>query len=140
MNTDFLSVCFPNHLLHFLYFCQTKILEIMGYSNFRKIKTVSKKFNIDVAMARLFENVPPVEPCAWLVETLQMAELMPLMNEKTKSERIVSPILLEIVKSYADRITLFSGESIDIRPEDDLEVNVIFSLLYIPQNHLLILP
>jgi len=79
----------------------------MGYSNFRKIKTVSKKFNIEVAMARLFENVPNVEPSPWLVETLQMSELMPLMNEKTKSERIVSPILLEIVKSYADRITLF---------------------------------
>lgn len=89
----------------------------MGYSNFRKIKTVSKRFNIDVAMARLFENVTNVEPSPWLVETLQMSELMPLMNKKTKSERIVSPILLEIVKSYADRIALFSGESIDIRPE-----------------------
>ena len=102
----------------------------MGYDNFRKIKTVSKKFNIDVAMARLFENVPNVEPSPWLVETLQMSELMPLMNEKTKSERIVSPILLEIVKSYADRITLFSGESIDIRPEDDLagECDFFFAL------------
>ncbi len=102
----------------------------MGYDKFEHIKTVSKKFNIDVAMARLFENVPNVEPSPWLVETLQMSELMPLMNEKTKSERIVSPILLEIVKSYADRITLFSGESIDIRPEDDLagECDFFFAL------------
>ena len=61
----------------------------MGYESFRKIKTVSKKFNIDVAMARLFENVPPVEPSAWLVETLQMAELMPLMNEKTDRKSVV---------------------------------------------------
>lgn len=102
----------------------------MGYDNFENIKTVSKKFNIDVAMARLFENVANVEPSPWLVETLEMAELMPLMNEKTKSERIVSPILLEIVKSYADKITLFSGESIDIRPEDDLagECDFFFAL------------
>lgn len=102
----------------------------MGYSNFKKIKTVSKKFNIDVTMARLFENVANVEPSPWLSETLQMAELMPLMNEKTKSERIVSPILLEVVKSYADRVTLFSGESIDIRPEDDLsgECDFFFAL------------
>ena len=92
----------------------------MGYSNFRKIKTVSKKFNIDVTMARLFENVQIVQPSKWLVESLEMSELMPLTNEKTKSERIVSPMLLEVVKSYADKITLFSGENIDIRPEDDL--------------------
>lgn len=92
----------------------------MGYSNFKKIKTVSKKFNLDVKMLRLFENVQIVEPSSWLAETLVMSELMPLTNEKTKSERIVSPILLEVVKSYADKITLFSGESIDIRAEDDL--------------------
>ena len=92
----------------------------MEYSNFMTIKTVSKKFNLDVTMARLFDNVQTVEPSNWLVESLEMAEMMPLTNEKTKSERIVSPILLEIVKSYADKITLFSGENIDIRPEDDL--------------------
>ena len=92
----------------------------MEYSNFMTIKTVSKKFNLDVTMSRLFDNVQIVEPSNWLLESLEMAEMMPLTNEKTKSERIVSPILLEIVKSYADKITLFSGENIDIRPEDDL--------------------
>ncbi len=92
----------------------------MEYSNFITIKTVSKKFNLDVTMARLFNDVQIVQPSNWLIESLEMAEMMPLTNEKTKSERIVSPILLEIVKSYADRITLFSGENIDIRPEDDL--------------------
>jgi hypothetical protein len=92
----------------------------MGYSNFKKIKTVSKKFNLDVVMTRLFNDLQVVEPSSWLIETLEMSELMPLTNEKTKSERIVSPILLEVVKSYADKITLFSGENIDINPEDDL--------------------
>jgi hypothetical protein len=92
----------------------------MGYSNFKKIKTVSKKFNLDVKMSRFFDDVQTVEPSSWLKESLVMSELMPLTNEKTKSERIVSPILLEVVKSYAEKITLFSGENIDIRPEDDL--------------------
>ena len=74
----------------------------MGYSNFKNIKTVSKKFNLDVTMSRLFDNVQLVEPSSWLVESLEMAEMMPLTNEKTKSERIVSPIAwlnnLHIVK------------------------------------------
>jgi hypothetical protein len=92
----------------------------MGYSNFKKIKTVSKKFNLDVKMSRFFDNVQIVEPSSWLKESLVMSKMMPLTNGKTKSERIVSPILLEVVKSYAEKITLFSGENIDIRPEDDL--------------------
>jgi hypothetical protein len=102
----------------------------MGYSNYKKIKTVSKKFKIDVMMERLFENVKRVEPSSWLKESLQFAELMPLTNEKSKSERIVSPILLEVVKSYSTKITLFSGENIDIQPENDLsgECDFFFGL------------
>ncbi len=102
----------------------------MGYSNYKKIKTVSKKFKIDVRMERLFENVKRVEPSSWLNESLQFAELMPLTNEKSKSERIVSPILLEVVKSYSTQITLFSGENIDIQPENDLsgECDFFFGL------------
>jgi hypothetical protein len=102
----------------------------MGYSNYKKIKTVSKKFKIDVMMERLFENVKRVEPSSWLKESLQFAELMPLTNEKSKSERIVSPILLEVVKSYSTQITLFSGENIDIQPENDLsgECDFFFGL------------
>ena len=102
----------------------------MGYSNYKKIKTVSKKFKIDVRMERLFENVKRVEPSSWLKESLQFAEMMPLTNEKSKSERIVSPILLEVVKSYSTQITLFSGENIDIQPENDLsgECDFFFGL------------
>ena len=102
----------------------------MGYSNYKKIKTVSKKFKIDVRMERLFENIKRVEPSSWLKESLQFAEMMPLTNEKSKSERIVSPILLEVVKSYSTQITLFSGENIDIQPENDLsgECDFFFGL------------
>ncbi len=106
----------------------------MGYSNFKKIKTVSKKFNLDVKMSRFFDNVQIVEPSNWLKECLVMSEMMPLTNEKTKSERIVSPILLEVVKSYAEKITLFSGENIDIRPEDDLSGACDFFFALHPQN------
>ena len=92
----------------------------MGYSNFKKIKTVVKKFKLDMQLVDLFTSVKPIEPSAWLVETLEMAEIAPLTNEKSKSERIVSPILLEIAKQYRNKISLFSGEDINVRSEDDL--------------------
>ena len=92
----------------------------MGYDNFKKIKTVVKKFKLDMQLVDLFEAVTPIEPSAWLKETLEMAEIAPLTNEKSKSERIVSPILLEIAKQYRNKISLFSGEDINVRSEDDL--------------------
>jgi hypothetical protein len=92
----------------------------MGYSNFKKIKTVVKKFKLDMRLVKLFEPIEPVQPSAWLIETLEMAEIAPLTNEKSKSERIVSPILLEVAKQYRGKISLFSGEDINVKSEDDL--------------------
>jgi hypothetical protein len=92
----------------------------MGYSNFKKIKTVVKKFNLDSSFVQLFQAVELVEPSQWLKETLAIAKLMPLLNEKTKAERVISPILLEVVKQYVDKISFFSGESIDVDAQQDL--------------------
>ncbi|NJN34356.1 MAG: hypothetical protein HC817_09005 [Saprospiraceae bacterium] len=92
----------------------------MGYSNYKKIKTVVKKFNLDMRLVNLFEPIQPVQPSAWLLESLDMAEVAPLTNEKSKSERIVSPILLEVAKHYRGKISLFSGEDLNVKSEDDL--------------------
>jgi hypothetical protein len=102
----------------------------MGYSSFKKIKTVVKKFNLDVEMVNLFEDTPRVEPSAWLRESLRRADLTPQTNEKTKAERIISPILLEVAVAFSANISFFSGEAIDVRPEDDLsgECDFVFTL------------
>ena len=93
----------------------------MGYSNYRQIKSVVKKFNLDMRLIRLFDDaLAKVEPSSWLLETLEMAKGTPITNEKSKSERIVSPILLEASKNYTEQISFFSGESLNVRPEDDL--------------------
>ncbi len=40
--------------------------------------------------------------------------------KKTKSERLVSPILMEVALAYSEQITLFSGEEIYINPSEGL--------------------
>ena len=102
----------------------------MGYSNYKKLKTVTIKFGLDALFVNLF---PPIEPQvigAWLAESLVMAEMMPLTNEKTKSERLVSPILLDVVKHFSTKITLFSGEDLSVNPSEDLagECDFFFAL------------
>ncbi len=102
----------------------------MGYSNYRKIKTVIKKFNLDIKWGRFIDEVEPAEPSAWLKETLSLTDFLPLTNEKAKAERIISPILIEAVKPFREQISFFSGESLNIRPEDDLagECDFFFAL------------
>jgi hypothetical protein len=102
----------------------------MGYSNYRKIKSVIKKFNLDMMSVNLFTNVPAVEPSDWLKETLRRTETVLLTSEKAKSERVISPILTEVFENYRNRISFFSGEALNVKPEDDLagECDFFFSL------------
>ena len=92
----------------------------MGYDNFKKIRQVTKKFGLDAQLIELFPSIASVKPSEWLKTSLDMATKMPLTNEKNKSERLVSPTLMEVALAYSDEITLFSGEEIFINPVDDL--------------------
>ena len=102
----------------------------MGYSRYKKIKEVVKKFNLDMRLQRLLPLVEPVAPSAWLEQTLAIAERLPLTNEKSKAERIISPILTEVAQGYLERVSFFSGEAINVKPEDDLagECDFFFAL------------
>lgn len=102
----------------------------MGYSNYRRIEDVINKFDLDMRLSPLFGKVESVEPSGWLVESLERAKVMPLRNEKTKAERIISPILLEVSQRYSEQITFFSGEQINVSPSDDLagECDFFFAL------------
>ena len=102
----------------------------MGYSKFKKIKDVIKKFNLDMLSVRLFENITSVEPGSWLTQTLEIAEKLPLTNEKSKAERVISPILTEVARVYSDKISFFSGEQININAKENLsgECDFFFAL------------
>lgn len=92
----------------------------MGYSNYKKLRQVTQKFGLDAQIIDLFADILRVSPSDWLEKSLDFATTMPLTNEKNKSERLVSPILLEVAMAFKDKITLFSGEEININANDDL--------------------
>jgi hypothetical protein len=92
----------------------------MGYSNYKNLKQTLKKLHLEESDLLLFPDLKPVEPSAWLMQAIAMAEKTPLTNEKSKSERIVSPILLEVALQYEDRITLYSGEDLTVDASQDL--------------------
>jgi hypothetical protein len=101
----------------------------MGYSNYKNLKQTLKKLNLEELDVLLFPNFEWVEPSEWLKQTLAMANRTPLTNEKSKSERIVSPILLEVALAYENEITLYSGEDLTVDVNRDLagECDFFFS-------------
>ncbi len=92
----------------------------MGYSNFKTLKQALKRLEIEEMSANLFVNIESVEASEWLLTSLEIAKKAPLTNEKSKSERIISPILMEILMAYQAHITLYSGEDLYIDDKKDL--------------------
>ena len=92
----------------------------MGYINYKNLKQVSKKFNLQTKKKRLLPNLEAVEPSDWLKKSIELAYNVALSNEKVKSERLISPILTEVHETFKDRLALFSGEELNVDPANDL--------------------
>lgn len=92
----------------------------MGYSNFKNLRLTLKKLNLVETDKNMFPVIQPVQPSDWLLQTLVIAKRFPLTNEKSKSERIISPILAEIAMCFDTQITLFSGEDLPVDAQNDL--------------------
>jgi hypothetical protein len=92
----------------------------MGYSNYKNLKQTLEKLDLEETDENLFPIIEQVQPSEWLQQTLVLAERVPLTNEKSKSERIISPILTEIAIHFEKQFTLFSGEDLTVDSSRDL--------------------
>ncbi len=106
----------------------------MAYSNFTK-KDLQTKFGIKFRNSNLFPDFSKIKPSKWLISALKRGEILGVSNEKSRSERIVTPILLEITslnKSLTDKdsFAIISGVNLDIDASLGLngECDFMFSL------------
>ena len=101
----------------------------MGYENYTSLKKTLKKLDLEELDVPLFPALKEVAPSEWLLQTLAIADRTPLTNEKSKSERIISPVLLEVAMHYETQITLYSGEDLTVDVSRDLsgECDFFFS-------------
>jgi hypothetical protein len=84
-----------------------------GYSSY-SFKAVKKQFGLKSVKNTLFEDFKPVEPSAWLVGTLEKTMKMAVISEKSRSEWLVSPIMIEIKDKNARSMNILSGENLDV--------------------------
>ncbi len=100
----------------------------MAYSNFTSAE-LKKKFGVKFTSAKLFTDINPVEPSTWLVEALKIGRSMGIANEKSRSERLVSPVLLELAVINKYIFSIHSGVDLNVDEKVGLngECDFIFS-------------
>ncbi|WP_413161749.1 hypothetical protein ACL6C3_23940 [Capilliphycus salinus ALCB114379] len=97
----------------------------MAYSDF-SLSRVKKEFNLTFTEATdIFASVPELKPSVFLEETLQ--ENLPVAlasnTEKSRSEMIITPILIDLRKQFQRKISLFSGINFNVDSDKGLNGN-----------------
>jgi hypothetical protein len=89
----------------------------MAYSDFT-LQAVLETFNLVEKRTSIFSDVQPLPVSAWLKETFELSLNLapPSAPEKARSEFIVAPILLEVLRHNPQSCTLYSGKTLNFDP------------------------
>jgi hypothetical protein len=102
----------------------------MAYSSFRNLKKLTDKYSIKVENQSLFNEpaIKMIEPSDWLKTSMEMADMMGFFSEKERSERLVHPVLAELVKINNAQITIYSGQELNVDKELTGECDYLMTL------------
>ena len=87
----------------------------MAYGDFT-LEAIVEQENLRIQDASIFPVVDPVVPSDWLQDLLSSSAIIGLFSgtEKSRSEFIVVPILMDIERRNRDQFTIFSGKNFDV--------------------------
>lgn len=88
----------------------------MPYSDFT-LESIKKKLRLRIyEQADLFANAPELQPGTLLSDTLtyNLPLALAINTEKSRSELIIAPILVELRRQFESQISLFSGIKFNI--------------------------
>ncbi|MDZ8108496.1 MAG: hypothetical protein RM338_23125 [Nostoc sp. DedQUE12a] len=94
----------------------------MSYSQF-DLESIRVNFNINlIEKVGKFAEIPEINYSDYLAETLRFNTPIALAinSEKSRSEMIISPILLELKRLYPEKVSLFSGKDFTVDIEKGL--------------------
>lgn len=107
----------------------------MSYRDFT-LETVKKNLHLNISSREdIFSKVAPLPVSEYLQETLAYNVPFALASntEKSRSEMIITPILLELTKKFVNQISLFSGVEFNIEPSQGLNGNCDFLISRSPE-------
>ena len=111
----------------------------MAYTDFTPAD-LAQQFELDFQAAELFPACPPLAASAWLTETLARAQRLGYVSEKSRSERLVSPVLSELYEFNQQRFTLHSGVNLDVDAAAGLRGECDFVLTASPIRDFIVAP
>ena len=93
-----------------------------------------KTLGLEVVVTDLFEGetIVPIQPSAWLKETLRKGAKFSLNTEKAKSEFIIAPILNELHDANEDVFAVYSGFNFNVDVKKGLQGFCDFLLAKLP--------
>ncbi len=100
----------------------------MAYPDFTSTDLI-RKFGIRFRAENLFRQVAEIPPTPWLTEALKKGRELGFGSEKSRSERLVTPILLELSDRNNHGFSVYSGMNLDVDEAAGLkgECDFIFS-------------
>ncbi len=101
----------------------------MAYSDFT-LTTLRQAFHLIQQRTLLFDQIPAISPTPWLVETLRQGMELVIDTEKARSELLVMPILLTSRVIHQQHVSIYSGEMLNVAPEQGLNGECDFILTY----------
>ncbi len=114
----------------------------MAYSDF-SLTSVKKAFDLTLSTREnIFSEVPSLNSSIYLQETLAYNVPFALASntEKSRSEMIIAPILLELTRQFENQISLFSGVDFSVEPERGLNGSCDFIISYSPELLIISVP
>jgi hypothetical protein len=114
----------------------------MAYSDFSLAK-VAKIFELKISdRINMFSAISELESSSFLAETLLYTVPLAISSntEKSRSEMIIAPILIELRKQFNSEISLFSGIDFTVDPEKGLNGNCDFMISRSPELLVLTAP
>ncbi|MEG4855539.1 hypothetical protein QUB10_32255 [Microcoleus sp. B5-D4] len=104
----------------------------MSYNSFT-FQQLEERFGLDLSLSPILSaKVVPVEPSEWLWRAIEISSNTAVTTVKERSERIISPILLEFRERNNRQFSLFSGWSFDVDAELGLNGECDFLMSSVP--------
>jgi hypothetical protein len=104
----------------------------MSYSDF-SLSSVKKTFQLNlIEKADFFADCSELQPSILLSETLKenLALALASNTEKSRSEMLIAPILIDLRRQYFNHIGIFSGVNFTVDPSQGLNGNCDFLVSY----------
>ncbi|MEG4970337.1 hypothetical protein QUB11_27365 [Microcoleus sp. B6-A1] len=104
----------------------------MSYNSFT-FQQLEERFGLDLSLSPILSaKVVPVEPSEWLWRAIEISSNTAVTTVKERSERIISPIMLEFRERNNRQFSLFSGWSFDVDAELGLNGECDFLMSSVP--------